>query len=287
MFTNVAYLHNSTAEIVDLSRSLVVTSCGCYQVRTRPVVTTERPSGRKDYQLLYIASGKAHFFFDGKERIITEGNMILYRPDEPQKYLYYAADQTEVYWVHFTGSDVESILRCYGLSGGENVFHTGFSTDYRWLYRQMIRELQLCRQNYEELLSLSLRHIFLLINRYLHEGSGLGRDIQNEIERAAHFFNENYHTAINIEEYAKSRHMSVCWFIRSFRQIIKATPMQYVLSLRMANAQSLLETTEYNINEIAAAVGYDNPLYFSRLFRRHTGMSPSEYRKTRCQTKGL
>jgi len=59
--------------------------------------------------------------------------------------------------------------------------------------------------------------------------------------------------------------------------------MQYILSLRMANAQSLLETTEYNISEVAAAVGYDNPLYFSRLFRKHTGMSPSEYRRVRVE----
>ena len=52
-------------------------SCGYYNVHSRPVVSTERANGRKDYQLLYIAKGKGHFFFDGKERIITEGNMIL------------------------------------------------------------------------------------------------------------------------------------------------------------------------------------------------------------------
>ncbi|MBQ8297820.1 MAG: helix-turn-helix domain-containing protein [Ruminococcus sp.] len=282
MFTNVAYLHNSLSDIVDLSKPLIVTSCGYYRVHSRPVVTTERPSGRKDYQLLYIASGKAHFYFGGKENIITEGNMILYRPDEPQRYLYYASDKTEVYWVHFTGCDADTILRYYELPDSENVFYTGTSPDYQWLFRQMIQELQLCRANYEELLSLLLRHIFLMINRYLKEGRKMGSGIQNEIERAAHYFNENYSSQINIEDYAKSRHMSACWFIRSFRQILKVTPMQYILSLRMANAQSLLENTEYNITEIAEAVGYDNPLYFSRLFRKHVGVSPSAYRKSRC-----
>jgi len=52
----------------------------------------------------------------------------------------------------------------------------------------------------------------------------------------------------------------------------------------MANAQSLLESTEYNISEIAEAVGYDNPLYFSRLFHKHIGVSPTVYRKARCGT---
>ena len=281
MFTNVAYLHNSLNDMVDTSKSLIVTSCGYYRVHSRPVVSTERPTGRRDYQLLYIARGKGHFYFDGKEQIITEGNMILYRPNEVQMYYYYAPDKTEAYWVHFTGRHVESILEFYELPETENVFYTGTSPDYQWMYRQMIQELQLCRANYEELLSLMLRHIFIMINRYIVEGRKAGSDIQNEIERATHYFNENYNKPLNIDEYAESRHMSTCWFIRSFKQILKVTPMQYILSLRMANAQSLLETSEYNISEIAEAVGYDNPLYFSRLFHKHIGVSPTEYRKMR------
>ena len=281
MFTNVAYLHNSLSDMVDTSKSIVVTSCGYYRVHSRPVVATERPTGRKDYQLLYIANGKGHFFFDGKEKIITEGNMILYRPNEVQYYYYYAPDKTEAYWVHFTGRHVESILEYYGLPETENVFYTGTSPDYQWMYRQMIQELQLCRSNYEELLSLMLRQIFIMINRYVVEGKKSGSEIQNEIERATHYFNENYNKQINIDEYAESRHMSTCWFIRSFKQILKVTPMQYILSLRMANAQSMLEGTGYNISEIAEYVGYDNPLYFSRLFHKHVGVSPSEYRKMR------
>ncbi len=281
MYTNVAYLHNSLTDIVDESKSLVVTSCGYYRVHSRPTVSTERPHGRRDYQLLYIAKGRGYFWFNGRERVITEGNMILFRPGEAQQYYYHAPDKTEVYWVHFTGRHVESILEVYELPETENVFYTGTSPDYAWLYRQMIQELQLCRPNYEELLTLNLRHIFIQINRYIKEGRKKGSDAQNEIERATHYFNEHYNEQINIDDYAASRHMSTCWFIRSFRQIVKVTPMQYILSLRMANAQSLLENTEYNISEIAETVGYDNSLYFSRLFHKHIGVSPSEYRKKR------
>lgn len=73
--------------------------------------------------------------------------------------------------------------------------------------------------------------------------------------------------------------MSTCWFIRNFKQYTKMTPLQYILSIRIANAQSLLETTLYSMTEIASIVGYDNPLYFSRIFKKQTGLSPSEYRK--------
>ena len=56
MFMNVAYLNNSTSTIVDDSKSLVVTCCGNYRVKNRSEVVTHSPKGRKDYQLLYIAS---------------------------------------------------------------------------------------------------------------------------------------------------------------------------------------------------------------------------------------
>lgn len=60
---------------------------------------------------------------------------------------------------------------------------------------------------------------------------------------------------------------------------MKISPAQYILSLRMVNAQSLLENTDYKIGEIAEIVGYDNQLYFSRVSRKEYGVSPAQYRK--------
>jgi len=73
--------------------------------------------------------------------------------------------------------------------------------------------------------------------------------------------------------------MSISWFIQNFRQYANTTPAQYIQSLRVTNAKMLLETTDYNITEISNLVGYENPLYFSRFFRKQCGMSPSQFRK--------
>ena len=102
-----------------------------------------------------------------------------------------------------------------------------------------------------------------------------------EMENAMQYFNDNYNTEINVKEYASSRGMSVSWFIRNFKQYTNTTPMQYIVSIRVSNAQILLETSNYNITEIGNIVGYDNPLYFSRIFKKQKGTSPSEYRKQR------
>lgn len=76
MFMNVAYLNNSTSTVVDNTKPLIVTSCGNYRVKNRSEVVTHRPKGRKDYQLLYIASGKGHFFIHGEEKTVSAGNII-------------------------------------------------------------------------------------------------------------------------------------------------------------------------------------------------------------------
>lgn len=280
MYTNSAYLHHSRVDFKDKSRPLIVGSCGTYRLYSRPELSTYRPRGRIDYQLIYVASGKAHFYFEDREELVTAGHMVLYRPREVQKYVYYGTDQTEVYWVHFTGSDVKNILRQYGISDNMHIFYCGALLEYQSLFRLMIQELQMCREDYQELLAMMLRHILILIHRQMNNvkkaDSGF---MTEEIDLAVSYFNEYYNTDICIEEYAASRHMSTSWFIRNFRKYTGFTPMQYILEIRISNAESLLEATEYNITEISRIVGYENPLYFSRLFKKSKGLSPSEYRK--------
>ena len=54
--------------------------------------------------------------------------------------------------------------------------------------------------------------------------------------------------------------------------------MQYIAHLRMTNAMNLIDNTNYNMAQIAAAIGYDNSMYFSRIFKKHTGLTPTEYK---------
>ena len=279
MFVNSGYLHDSRAPIKDKSRPLIVTSCGTYRLKTVKRLPTWRPKGRLDYQLLYIVSGKGHFYFHGEDRVVYAGRMVLIQPRQEQRYEYFGEDKPEVYWVHFTGSDVKNILRSYNIPMDDPIFYSGASSTYSYLFKEMIHELQNCKTGYEDLLTMYLRQIFLLAQRTRQEERPtVSTYIQEEMEFARRYFNEHYNEPISIQEYAESRNMSVCYFQRNFKQIVKHTPMQYLLTIRVNNAASLLETTDYSMAEIAAIVGYEDPLYFSRLFRKIKGVSPRDYR---------
>ena len=280
MYINSGYLNNSRLAFVDKSRPLIVGSCGTYRLSSHYKPPTWWRSGRPDWQLLYVASGKAHFYIKGQEVIVTAGNMVLYQPKQEMHYEYFGKDKPEVYWVHFTGGQVRSILKRHDVPMDNNVFYAGNSPTYGYLFKEMILELQTCRVGYETLLSMYLEQIFVLVQRSrLDKSPVVSSHLQEEMGIARRYFQEHYNEDINIEEYALSRNMSVSYFLKKFKEVTTKSPMQYILGIRISNAVSLLESTDYNVTEISTIIGYDNPLYFSRIFKKQKGGSPSDYRK--------
>ena len=162
--------------------------------------------------------------------------------------------------IHFTGYDVKNILTYHGIPLDQHVFYSGTLPEYKMLFRKIIRELQQCKYGYEDYIASMFNTILLLVSRQQQEGENVEINIPEEIEAAVAYFNENYNTKISVEDYAESLHISTNWFIRNFKQYMKISPAQY-------------------IREIAEIVGYDNQLYFSRVFRKEYGVSSAQYRK--------
>lgn len=278
MYANTGYLDFTEQELEDKTLPLRVNSCGVYRLITRSSWHTLRPAGREDCQLLYIASGRAWFILDGKEIEVPAGSMVFYPPHTRQQYAYYAQDKPEAFWIHFTGYEAEALAHEAGFAQNQ-IIPAGIHSAYRDIFVRIIQELQLSRPFTEELLPLLTRQLFLLIRRHTAEESKDNRRIRREMEKAVHYFNENFFRDISIENYAKEQHMSTCWFIRSFKQYMGVPPLAYLTSIRINRAKELLETTDYTVSEIGEIVGYENPLYFSRIFKKIAGVSPVKYRK--------
>lgn len=281
LYVNSGYLFNSRVPFREKKRPLRILSVGTYQLFSWPKLPTLRPRGRVDWQIIYIAAGKGHFILDGKEVIVPAGSMILYQPKQVQDYFYFGKDKTQVWFVHFTGREVRNIFSHYEIPTDGYILHTGISKEYEDLFRRMRDELVNCSWGYEEMLTYLFRQLLMTMRRRMTENAPrVSGFIQDEMDRARTYFEEHYNEDFSIEQYAVSRNMSTSWFNRSFRSAMGTSPMKFILDIRIRNAQTLLETTDYSISDIAALIGYDNPMYFSRLFRKAKGLSPSKYRKT-------
>ena len=279
MYVNRADWGKPHEDIVQTDVPLLVTAVGQYRLNTVTEMRTYRPEGRGDYQLVYIAAGCGYFALEGRILTLPRGTMVLYRPGAFQDYTFCAADKAEYFWCHFTGGEVEAMLAECHVPADVTVFSAGTSSDFQWLFLQMIRELQMKQEGYDTILTMNLRHILLLVGRSRAEERVVGNKMLGEIESAIRFFNMNFSWNIEIKEYAQMHLMSPYWFSQNFKKITGCSPAQYLISLRMAHAMNLLDNTDDTVAQIALAVGYENTQYFHRLFRKHTGMTPAEYKR--------
>ncbi|WP_216639002.1 AraC family transcriptional regulator [Flammeovirga sp. SJP92] len=85
---------------------------------------------------------------------------------------------------------------------------------------------------------------------------------------------------LSLEELAKLCHLSLSSFKREFQKVYEETPSKYLSSQRIKKAKELLQSTSLPINEIAYDLGYNDPLYFTRIFKKKEGISPSQFRST-------
>lgn len=112
------------------------------------------------------------------------------------------------------------------------------------------------------------------MSRNLLQDSSCNSSRNLQIRQAIAAIHEDYRSPMSIAQYAQNLNMSICWFIRIFKQYTGLSPQQYIIRTRMIKARELLSASSYNVSEIAAMVGYDNPLYFSRLFKKTAGIFP-------------
>jgi transcriptional regulator GlxA family with amidase domain len=99
------------------------------------------------------------------------------------------------------------------------------------------------------------------------------------LQKVIEYVETHFVDEIDAEGLAKLAGLSVPHFNRLFRQVLRLSPMEYVLSLRVQEAQRLLATTRMSLGEIAAATGFYDQSHFTKRFRKVTGVTPSEYRK--------
>ena len=131
MYINFGSINSRQAADGSCTAPLTVDSCGTCRLKKHASLPTITRYDENAYQLFYIAAGKAHFWFDDAEHVVTAGHMVLYRPQEERRYIYYLEDYPEVFWVYFSGSEAAAVLQAHEIPLDGHVFYSGIMPEYK------------------------------------------------------------------------------------------------------------------------------------------------------------
>ena len=276
MIQYAAYLYDKDLDTYEMKAPFLVHSCGRISFNRNVDLHIDRQNGRKDYQIIYIHCGKGHFWLNEKEYVLEEGNVIVYYPNDRQRYGFYHDENAEFYWMHFSGTKVHDLLKDREF---DSKAYVGMATQIARGFEEVIRELMIKRKEYIEIANLKGEELIFLLNREKYEQQhNEDKAYRTELEKIIEEINLHYADSLIVEELAKKYGASVEWFIKTFSNYTGFTPKQYISEVRFNHAKELLGFADYNIGEIARECGFENPLYFSKYFKKKYHISPSEYR---------
>lgn len=245
---------------------LQINSCGI-QLPSNKQITVSRKKGRIDYQLLYIIKGRCKVEYQGKTSVLHNG-FVIYPPHIPQKYTDY--ENTKRIWIHFNGYNVADILKEAHLSGG--IYPLSNSVIIEKMLLQLIVE-----HNQETTVS-NEKGLLLYVLNTLGKLVNTSESSSDKIAEAITFITTHYNSEINIRDLSDSCNLSRSRFMYLFKEQTGMAPHTYQQMLRIKNSITLLTSTKLDIAEIGQQSGYQDPLYFSRIFKKCVGLSPKEYR---------
>jgi two-component system response regulator YesN len=144
-------------------------------------------------------------------------------------------------------------------------------SEHSYMYNEELRQIE----NINHLHDWVMRKVEHLIK--LVRSSHNSRQ-QDCIQKAVAYINENYYRDITLEEVSNEVYLNPSYFSRIFKSLQGESFIDYLTRVRLENAKKLLQEDRTSINRIAKMVGYQDAKYFSTLFRKHEGCTPSEFR---------
>ena len=233
---------------------------------------TYNPVGRDDYYLIYIVEGELFVDIDGKNHTAKKGSAVIF----PPKYLYKYGSNSCVHYLyaHFTGSYATDFLNECGFDNLPCVIENDFSKEIKGKFDLMINTFL-----HNE--TLSIQRCGCLLQEILIEISTNALDVANgsPIKTSLKYIHSFFTSKIDVPNLAKMEGLSNSRYITVFKNQTGKSPNEYIIDLRIQFAKNLLDNTNMSVRQISESVGYHDQYFFSRLFKRHTGISPQEYKK--------
>lgn len=281
----------------ELCRGLFITDIGYYPKAEHHHRVREQ--GIDQYVLIYCTDGSGFYTIGNKRYEVRKGQYFILPANRPHEYGASEGCDWTIYWVHFRGDFAH--VYAEGATQPQDIYvslHSRISERLD-IFEEIISTLHSTEQQgmgdatelgIEDLrYASSLLHHFLASMRYLAQfrkaktiaedkADGIANEHIDIVEQAIHYMRENIEQRIAMDDVLRYVGYSQSHFSSLFKKRTGKSPLSYFNQLKIERACQLLRETDMKINQICYKVGIDDSLYFSRLFSKTMGMSPTEFR---------
>ncbi|WP_164217786.1 AraC family transcriptional regulator [Virgibacillus sp. YIM 98842] len=234
-------------------------------------------------ELFYIVSGRGAFVLPDREIPVQKNDLVIINPNIEHTEKSNIQDSLE-----YIALGLEGITFSLPKEDSQIGLFTyqGDREDILFYLRKLLHEVQqgdkdfevIC-QNIIEILVIKLRRA-----KNITVQNNTPQQINQSVALVKHYINQNFREPVTLDMLAKVGNINKYYLAHTFKQDIGISPIEYLNRVRIKEAQTLLETTNFTIAEIARFNGFSSQSFFSQAFKREVNQTPSEYRKQfRCQ----
>ncbi len=233
-------------------------------------------------ELFYVVDGKGEFNIQGQRFPVKANDFVIINPQVEHTELSSPDEPLEYIVLGIKGLSFSNLTPVS--EGGHPFSFFNLRDEQKDILRYlnaMVQEATSQSMSYELVCHNLLEILLIKILRHQHFDLEVGKQSKatKDISFIKHYLETYYHESIQLEDLASMTHLSRFYISHSFKKEIGMSPMEYLIAIRIKESKILLRTTNYSISQVADIVGFTTPTYFSKQFRKSTGISPTDYRE--------
>ncbi|WP_054261407.1 AraC family transcriptional regulator [Propionispora sp. 2/2-37] len=243
------------------------------------IVRVVMPPGRRNFGahtppvsgLIFPLRGRARMVFDGVSYEMEYGKIFYAGPNMSLEKEVMGESEWEFMVIHYRAVGEDKGVLPYGLA------HFQLETGYNTHINDLLQRLHNCCTKPGSIPELKAKSLFFTILNEILMSAGNRRNDSGQkiVEQAVAYINSYYMEPLTVPQIAAQYGLTSKQFAYLFQKYTAMGPNEYLITCRVRRARELLCSTECSVAEISACVGYSDPYYFSKLFKKRTGFSPS------------
>ncbi len=238
------------------------------------------PALRDHYLIHFVSAGCGVYTHNDKTYALQKGDLFLVSPGELISYRADQEDPWEYCWVGFNGTDARRLVTMAGFTADTPILHSDNAAETEHYMLAIAEASGNSAADDAQMVGCLYQLLAHLIRQ--NDQRTTGNPHQEYVANALRFIQYNYANDIGINDIALYVGISRSQLYRAFLEDFGVSPHTYLQRYRINEACSLLRNPNYFIAEVASSVGFNDPLYFSRVFKSIKGCSPSAYQKDKA-----